>query len=177
MKWVDTIKKMWGEVYLQAKLKKAKHKAEFVNWESASSIGIVYVLDEEKTYRFVENFVKSNSLLGKDIKAIGIVKHKKDMENYLPKLSFDFIYQKDLNWFGKPQGQAALNFQANNFDLLIDVSTGEDYPAKYIFLNAKAKLKIAQFEQADVRIGRLEKDNLAMFFKNIAHYLTLLKTQ
>jgi len=73
--------------------------------------------------------------------------------HFLPVLSFDFIFKKDLNWYGKPNSLKYREFCNQDFDILIDLS--KDFRDIMIFAAAESGARF--------KIGRLTESKKAIF--------------
>jgi hypothetical protein len=179
---LNMIKTVTGNYYLKRELPKGKRNKQLVNLNTAKKVGIVYQLDNDETYRLINNLV--NFLQDKNIKvkALGYVKDKYLTQKYLPKMTYDFFYSKNLNWYNKPCGIYVKEFLNENFDIFIDLSLEEIYPIKYISGRTNAKLKVGRFDEnnkeiLDLMFGVDDKTDLEKFIGEITHYLTLINTQ
>lgn len=172
---VNSIKRSIGGIILKNKLKRLKRNRRVVNLNDAGTVAILYALNDQGTYNIISEFVGSLQQQNKKVKALGLVQHKSDTENFLPKLSYDFIYHKDINWFGKPSGVYTEEFLNTDYDILIDVSNDMDYTSEYLFVLSIAKLKVGYSDNSDVIIERDEKKGLKEYLENISHYLSILK--
>ncbi|MDZ7740806.1 MAG: hypothetical protein U5Q03_03400 [Bacteroidota bacterium] len=169
------LKNIWANFYLRRKVKALNYPARIVNYEEAGKIGILYTLDTIATYERIAGFVKKLQDEQKKVRALGLVKRKEDTRQFLPKLSFDFIYPGDLNWFGKPGGKYAEDFLLEELDLLLDVTKDDDFAAHYLFSLAKAKLKVGHSGAAAVQINRRQDMSLEEYLKEIDHYIRIIK--
>jgi hypothetical protein len=57
------------------------------------------------------------------------------------KLEFDFITRSDLNWYLRPVKNAR-KFVEDDFDLLIDLSGGNELPLAFVLKASKAQMKV-----------------------------------
>ncbi len=142
-------------------------------------IGIIYSLCDESIYRYVSDFVEKLKDEKKVLKALGFVRSKKDTDKYLPKLTYDFFYAKNINWFGIPKGNYVKEFLNTEFDLVIDLSDGNSLPLQYIMARTNAKMNIGSGNRDsqklyDIIIKRTEGSTLAEHIENIDHYLRIL---
>lgn len=147
----------------------------------AKKIGIIYILNSNETYDLVSNFVKHLQGSQKKVKAIGLVEKKSDTERFLPKLSYDFIYHKDINWYGKPKGHYTEDFLKEDFDILIDISRNGNYAMEYLFALSGAKMKITHRQQSgqrqyyDLLIQWDKTKSLDVYLEEVMHYLSIIK--
>ncbi|MBU2650630.1 MAG: hypothetical protein KKA81_06835 [Bacteroidetes bacterium] len=175
----DFIKIPIGNFYLNKDISSLERKKKVINLDSAGSVGISYFLESDEDYLEIAEFVDFLHKKGIRVKAIGYVKDKFLTNRYLPKLTYDFVYEKDLNWYGKPGGMYVREFLKNNFDVFIDLSRGDLYPLKYIAANSRAGLKVGRNIPSnraifDLMISQEEPFLLKPFIKEVTHYLTII---
>ena len=96
------------------------------------------------------------------------------------KLGLDFFTRKTLNWFYKPSNPIIKNFVNREFDILIDLHTGNSIPFKYIVAMSKARFKIGKYEKGstsfyDFMISTRENLALPQFIEQVNHYLKSFK--
>ena len=166
---------LWGRLYLKRKIRAKQRKSEFVSFDDARIVGLLYSLDSVATYECISAYVHKLQDENKKVKAIGLVKKKEDTNRFLPKLSFDFIYTSDINWFGKPSGTYAHEFMNLDFDILIDISEKDDYTAEYLLSLSSAKLKAGQSNICDIMIKQKQGIKLEDYIQEIDHYLRIIK--
>ena len=70
----------------------------------------------------------------------------KDYHIVTLKLQYDF-YQKDLNWFYKPQNYIIDNFVKRDYDILINLCDSSCIPIKYLVAKSIARFKIGMYEE------------------------------
>ncbi len=154
-------------------------KKQVVNLDKAMHVGVVYYLEDDNTHRDVSSFVKRLQDKKKRVYAFAFVKNKYLTRQYLPKLSYDYFYEKDLNWYGKPHGQYVEDFIKKEFDILIDLSDGNIFPIRYLISRATAKTKIGLFNEKNKEILDLfiKTDNISdvkQLINQIEYYLSII---
>ena len=61
----------------------------------------------------------------------GLIANQMNIDHGLDnKLQYDFFYQKDLNWFYKPQNYIIDNFVKRDYDILINLCDSSCIPIK-----------------------------------------------
>ena len=152
---------------------------QIVNLDEAMHIGIVYYLGNDKIYRNVSSFVKKLQDKKKRVYAFGFVRNKYLTQRYLPKLSYDFLYEKDLNWYSKPHGQYVDDFMKKEFDILIDLSNGNIFQLRYLMSRGTAKTKIGIFNEKNKEILDLfiktdDISDVKQLINQIEYYLSII---
>jgi hypothetical protein len=145
MKIVDQVKHKAGLQMLRKQPEPSRMKQAF-HFDNASSIGVLYLDDDERYFNKIRAFCKElkDKPNIKSIKALGFVNTKEKM---LPiwqsqKLEFGYFTQDDLNWHLRPINRVTA-FRNEDFDILIDLTGGNNVPSLYIFKESKAKMKVS----------------------------------
>ena len=177
---IKRIKQLVGKLFLRYKLRNIDRKGRIISLKDAKYIGLIYILNNEETYETISSFVNQLQQKGKKVKAIGFVENKSDTSRFLPKLSYDFIYRKDLNWFGKPKGHYTEDFLEEEFEILINLSNNGNYAVEYLFALSNAKMKITQQhygqkQHYDLMIQWEKDKSLRNYLNEIIHYLGIIK--
>jgi len=180
MEILKKIKHSIARYYLINKIKKNTREKRFISLKDAKDIGILYLFTNEQDYTAISKFVKLLQDQNKKVKALGFVKRKHLTNRFLPKLSYDFFSQKDINWYGKPSNIFIKDFIEKDFDIIIDMSLHDNYPLQYISGVSKARLKVGRFEKNNLDIYdvmiQLEKNTkLDKYINEVHYYLSILK--
>lgn len=179
MSILKSIRERSGKIALKKESAHLKRDKQIVNIEEAKSIGIVYFLPEEAVYRTISKFVKKLQESGKNVKALGYVENKQLTGQFLPKLSYDFLYPGGLAWNFKPNAIEARDFIAMEFDILIDLSMEDFLPVHFITGLSKAKFKAGlqspdRSAHLDLMISLKDGDGLDELIKQTDHYLSII---
>ncbi len=171
-----------GKYFLSKDAEKARRNKRFINLKDASSLAIIYFLTNDDDYLAVSKFVESLKKRKLRIKAMGYVRDKHLTQKYLPKLTYDFFYDRDINWYGRPGGNYVKDFLEKPFDVLIDLSDGNSLPIKYIIAKSNAHFKVGRYKNEnqvffDLMIKHDDTNNLQSFIAEIEHYLTIINNQ
>ncbi len=109
-----------------------------VNLENAKSIGILFHaddLDQRKTIvRYADRLKKS----GKKVRMLGYLSLADKQANF----PFTFFTKKNVDWAGRPKGDAVETFMQQGFDLLLIIHPKANRLFEYIALSTPAKLKV-----------------------------------
>ena len=154
---------------------------KLITFDQAVSIGILYDSSDEKDFELVRKYVKEiREQHHKEVLALGYYDQKELPPMRFSKLGLDFFTRKDLNWYYKPMASIVRNFSQREFDILIDLHTGNSIPFQYIVAGSKAKFKIGKYERKstpfyDLMISVPEQTSLKQFIEQVNHYLKALK--
>ena len=93
-------------------------------------------------------------------------------------MQYDFFYQKDLNWYYKPQNYIIENFVKKEYDILINLCDSNCIPIKYLVASSLAHFKIGQHEEGyeiyDFMLSMREEQGIEDFMIQIKHYINLI---
>ena len=178
MQFIEDFKQKVGKWVFQRELKTNKRTKEVCNLDNAQSIGILYDATSEEQIKMVKPFVSYFFDLKKDVKALGYVNSKQLSFHHTPKLQYDFFYQKDLNWFYKPQNYIIDNFVKKEYDILINLCDSTIIPIKYLVASSIAQFKIGiheeNYEIYDLMISLKDDKSMEKLMHEIKHYINLI---
>lgn len=177
MNLIKQIQIFFGNFILNNELPASKRDIIVNNIDSVSLVGMLFDATKEENYRHASKFALLLKKEGvKEVKMLGFVDAKDMPPSLSPKLGQDFFMKKDLNWYLKPGSTAVLNFIHEPFDLLIDLSTENIFPMKYILGKSAAHFKVGKGNiqndaLLDMMINNSENDGIESLSVNILHYL------
>ena len=178
MQFIEDFKQKVGKWVFQRELKTNKRTKEVCNLDNAQSIGILYDATSENQIKMVKPFVSYFFDLKKAVKALGYVNSKQLSFHHTPKLQYDFFYQKDLNWFYKPQNYIIDNFVKKEYDILINLCDSSIIPIKYLVASSIAHFKIGiheeNYEIYDLMISLKDDKSMEKLMHEIKHYINLI---
>ena len=160
-------------------MKRAKKN---ISIEKAKNIGVLYSITDEATYKKIFLFLKSLKTEQRSVIALGYLNDKK-IPTFLNQGVYNsIIYQKDLNWYGKPVSQYVKNFFHEDFDIFLNISLEDYYPLTYISALSTATFKVGKLNEkftnyydlmikADVGITQEE------FIETMVHYIKMINQQ
>ncbi|HSG68379.1 MAG TPA: hypothetical protein VK994_06720 [Bacteroidales bacterium] len=179
MSLLTQIREKAGAFVLKREYAHALRKRKICNIEAAHNIGILYYLPDEAAYDKVSRYVKRLQDRGKTVKALGFVENKHLTGQFLPKLSYDFLYPSGLSWHMKPNSATARDFMQKEFDILIDLSMDDIIPLIYTLALSKARFKVGmqsdiRAEYMDMMISLSGRRDLNELIEQLDHYLNEL---
>jgi len=176
---ITDIREKTGRLALRREARHVRRERRAINIGEASRIGVLYLLYDEPTYRKISAYVKKLQDAGKVVKALGYVENKRLTGQFLPKLSYDFLYPSGLSWNYKPVSTAAKDFIDEDYDILLDLSTEDYLPLLYITGVSRAKFKAGmksdqRSRYLDMMIDLGDKEGLDELIEQIDHYLSII---
>lgn len=148
-----------------------------ISFDKAKSIGILYDSTNEKHFDIVRKYVKHmREQDHKEVLALGYFDDKDLPPMRFSKLGLDFFTRKDLNWYFKPIAPVVKNFIQREFDILIDLHTGNSIPFRYIVASSNASFKIGKYDRLavpfyDFMLSISDTITFSQFIDQVNHYL------
>ena len=178
MSYIQNFRLKINQFLFLRELKLNQRVKSVCNIDEAKSIGILYDATSEENINKIKPFVSYFFELRKDVKALGYVNDKKLSYCHTPKLQYDFFYQKDLNWFYKPQNYIIDNFVKRDYDILINLCDSSCIPIKYLVAKSIASFKIGMyvenFDIYDLMIELKKEKSILKLMDEIKHYINLI---
>lgn len=146
MKFIQ--KKIFSRTLKKQAFENEPNKA-FVTYDKAKKILILFESDFEEKNEFVKSIIKQLTDDGKKVTAWGF-SHKKTITSILTP-GFTIFNKKSFNWSGKPKSEVLKQIEAEQFDLLINLSHNHFSYLLYLALFAKAQFKVgAKYHEAQL---------------------------
>ncbi len=137
-----------GQLRFLKETQKLNFSPELINFDKASSIGILYDATDERDYETVKAYVKKiRSNYKKDVLAMGYVDKKKLPPTQFAQYGLDFFTRKDLDFRLIPSDPIVKNFIDQKFDILINLNSGSCFPLRYITALSKSRFRVGRYDQ------------------------------
>lgn len=179
MSFYSNLKNWAGNFLLKKELQRFKRNRKPASFQSVKTVGLLYVVPEEKDFPYITDFVKFFQDNGKVVKALGFTNTDFVPHYCFPKLTYDYFTRKNSNWYGKPNHKFVDDFMENDYDLLIDLTTSPSFTMGFIGYLCKSKFKMGAMNDANVKHYDLMMQidpNIPIneYITHIKHYLTNL---
>ena len=153
--------------------KKINHSK--INLADCKSVGILFDATEEYSYTSVEHFAERLKI--KDVEFLGYInvsKKKLGMKN----IPFSHFTNSDVSWNGIPQVAAVDKFMNRHFDLLLNLTVGENPVLEYIMAGSRACFRVGEFHEKknfcyDFMLNLKAGDKLPDLIKQVEIYLPM----
>ncbi|MDX9847312.1 MAG: hypothetical protein RBT74_10055 [Tenuifilaceae bacterium] len=170
-----------GHSKLKKLLKGFKREKKVHNLISARKVGIVFLATSEKSFQQVIGFVDFLTQQNLEVCILAYCPEKEIPEKYQLFENVNIFSVKETSWYGKPLAPFADEFQAMDFDILIDLSTQETFPLKWITTLSKAKFKVGNLSYFgnpnDLIINIKPNEDLDYLISQLKHYLNLINNR
>jgi len=177
--FIKNIKENIGRWVLNNHLKKSYRNPQFINYDKAKTIGVIFNATHQDTYEIARKYIKTLSEKDIIIKALGFVDSQEILDFYQKSIYFEYFSRKNLNWYNKPNNPNTKEFIDTPFDILIDLSLIEDFPIQYIVALSKARFKVGCVKETENYYDfmiRLDKNHqLQYFIEQLDHYFEMIK--
>jgi hypothetical protein len=184
MKLVQIFKKKVGKFFL-AKEQEPSRARRGSDFNRAQHVGLLYEDLDEAHYKKVKDYVKhlKNEYGIRKILALCFIdtNEKKVPEWHAHRLEFEYFTRDNLNWHLKPDSHLK-NFTDMEFDILIDLSTKDCVPLRYVLAHSKAKMKVGRKgspgeDSYDLVLDLSDESNTDKFLEQVNFYLTNFNIQ
>ncbi|MCL2097610.1 MAG: hypothetical protein FWH23_02475 [Bacteroidales bacterium] len=159
--------------YLRKSLKTRKRSKGFFNFNTAETVGIIFVYDH-----LVLQAVESLKvfLTAKNIQCKGLAYYsgKKVPSELVDNPYIRYFGKHEVNWYNKSLSAEANLFINQNFDILIDFSTSNIPVMQYLPLLSMAKMKVGRQSYPNNPYDFVLSDGSAtpdIFIEELKHYL------
>lgn len=139
---IEKIKKYYQRKAIGKVVQRSNRPVKGISFNSAKYIGILYPIEEEKSYVVLSAYVDKLMAAGKTLRIVGYHDNKYVPFFCIPKLKYDFFCQKEQNWVGIPNAPFVEEFVNEPFDMLVDLSLKPMFPLTYILAKSAARFKV-----------------------------------
>jgi hypothetical protein len=143
----ESIRNYFWNAEINKKLPKIIRDKKIIHPSNAKSIGIIYNVGEEKDYLIITDFTGRLQNDKKEVRTLGWINLKDPPHYCYPRLMFDYITKRNINWFYKPSGDKINDFINNDFDILLNIDTTNNPSLTYATALSKAKLKVGIYSE------------------------------
>lgn len=155
----------------------SKRVVEVCSLNNAKTVGVTFVVWNQNEMELIKKFLKQLTNMGINTFALGYIPEKKPNDFYLSEKSCNFFYDKELDWFLRPNSTSAVEFREKKFDILIDIGGFSFYPLQHLLFAAKASFKVGRFVENspfDFMLNIEPNKGNDYYFSQVIHYLSQL---
>lgn len=179
---ITKIQELTGEIVLSSRYARMKRDKTLVNLLEARSVGLVYKVTDESVFNAVKKLIKELTNDKRQVMALGFVDDVTIPDYCVAAYSGYYFNRKALNWYKAPKSDYILTFINKEYDILIDLSTTNDYILKYIVALSRARFKVGRQRRSyekfyDLMIRIKRSAPMSEFVGSAIHYLTVLKSR
>lgn len=143
----ERIRNYFWNAEIQKRLPRLNRSKKITHPADAKSIGIIYNVGEEKDYITITGFVSQLQNDKKEVRTLGWINLKEPPHYCYPRLMFDYITKRNINWYKKPSGEKITDFINKEFDILLNIDTTDNLSLLYATALSRAKLKVGVYSE------------------------------
>ncbi len=166
-------------IIISRNIKRIKRQVQFHNFESAKSVAILFTIGNKTEFSIVREYYKELESKKLRMHALGFVKKPEDIgQVYFGQGDFNFYTEKHISNIGKIKEVEVSDFVNQKFDILINLSTINNFHIEYVFALSKAKFKVSGIidcKYADLNINYSREKGLPYLISQVNHYLSTIK--
>jgi hypothetical protein len=129
------------KIRTQSQLKRNKALRTSIPYKKASTVGLLFTVEDKPKHDKVKEFIRKLELDGKKVQVICYLPDKKENYEFL----FDFFTAKDVSFWGNLESNNAAKFCNTEFDYLFCLDTKPHALILNILARSKAKCRIGKF--------------------------------
>lgn len=154
-------------ILTQQKAKRSRN-VQVANFDSAKSIGILWSLDEEEAFQFLQKKLKEKKNLS--VENLCFIQGKMTEEQ--PENSFG---KTDITWLGFPKNEKVNSFYAKKYDILIDLTVSKKFPLIVVACLSSALFKVGygtpEWQMYDLSIDVSQRPEPLYLVQQMVNYL------
>lgn len=140
---IQKIKNYFGELKLRRALQLSERHKEFINFDEAKTIGIIFEATEAEDFDAVKKLVNQLKEKKKIVKAVGFYDQKFTPVNIsYSKADFDLFNLKELTPLQEPASPYIRTFIDSTQDVFIDLNLKNKFPLRTVAIQSMASFKI-----------------------------------
>lgn len=173
--------------YLLKSLKDKEHLKEIKNMDEVRTIGIVFHIGDELSWKYLYAIVMELERSGRRVHMICDQVSGQELTYIITHSGTTICHEKeDFDGWGVPHESATDNFLSRKYDVLIDTTGGDSFFSQYIVLKTNADLNITYIDDSDesnpnvidlydMTIHGNGPIDLPAFFENVCNYLQMVR--
>jgi hypothetical protein len=177
----SSLKSKIGHSKLRKKLKEVKRDKMVYNLVTARRVGLLIYVSSDTVFNQALEFVNYLNQQNLDVCILAYYPGKETPQQYLLRKNVNIFNKKELNWYNKPVVPFIDEFVNMEFDMLIDLSTQEIFPLKWVASLSIAKFKVGNLSYYgspnDLIINIKADDNIQNLIYQMKHYLYLINNR
>jgi hypothetical protein len=164
---------------IKRKISKRERHIQFHNYESAGSIGILYKIENKQDHETAKAYSSYLSQKGLKVSTLGFVIKAQEIGTvYFGQGEFHYFSEKHITKSGSIKEICVQNFVNEGVDILINISSTNNFYLEYVFALSKAKFKVSGIidcKYSDLNIHYDKKQGTPYLIEQVNHYLSTIK--
>jgi hypothetical protein len=167
------------DIIIQKKIRKSNRHVQFHNYESASTIGILYSIENKSDQERIKNYISTLNEIQKTVYSLGFIKKAEEIGTvYFGRNNHNYYSEKHISKTGKIKEVCVSDFIQNELDILINAGYSNNFFLEYVFALSKAKFKVSGIidcRYSDLNINYNQNKGLDYFIDQVDHYLNTIQ--
>jgi len=143
------------KIRTNSQLKKNKAVRSNLPYTQASTVGILFSVEDKKKHDEIKALVHKLEHDGKKVDIISFLPNKKENYEFL----FDFFTIKEVSFFGQITSSHAIKFSETSFDYLFCLDAEPNPMILNLLARSKAKCRVGKFQEESTPFFELMIDN------------------
>jgi hypothetical protein len=179
MEVLKSLRSSYGKRVLFRENEPARNK-QGSNYHSAKRVAFLYLDTDEEFFKNIKKYATylKNSYGIKSVHMMGFVDRPEKQAPIWQQhvLESDFFTRTDLNWYLRPVNRVQ-SFIQEEFDILIDFTSGDSLPINFVLKQSRALMKVGQKGAVAERYGDFIIDmgnqtGIAKYVEQLNSYLS-----
>lgn len=139
---LDNIKNFFGNIVLKSMIKAKKGKNQFMPFDKAKEIGIIYNADDVQNENKAQQFATDLRNEGKKVMLMGFINAKELPAKRMPQINSEYYWKEKLSFFNLPNADKIGQFPNIQFDILFNIYNDENISLQGLSVMSKAKYQL-----------------------------------
>lgn len=126
-------------------LKKNKTIRASISYKQASTVGIIFTVEDKEKHEAIKDFIQQLERDGKKVQVLEFLPEKKLNHEF----KFDFFSIKDISFWGDLTSTLALKFADTPFDYLFYIDKQSNPLVLHLLARSKAHCRVGKFNEAE----------------------------
>jgi hypothetical protein len=131
------------KIRTNSQLKKNKAARTSIPYKEATSVGILFSVEDKAKHDAIKEFIHKLEHDGKKVDVISFLPKKKENYEFL----FDFFTIKEVTFFGQITSNHAVKFSQTPFDYLFCIDNEPNPMILNLLARSKAKCRVGKFSE------------------------------
>ena len=178
MEYIEKIRTHFHFRFLEKQITTFNIRRTSISLQEAKYIGILFDGTSESDRPAIMEFVGNMKKSGKMVDILGFLN-----QNTIPgsEPPFEFFDKKKLDWAFRPVSKEVIDFQNQNFDMLLNLSCKSVVPLDYIAACSHARFRVGPFVEGrlcyDLMLDCGQSKDVKHFIQQIVSYLGKMQSK
>ncbi|HAJ99311.1 MAG TPA: hypothetical protein DCM62_04730 [Bacteroidales bacterium] len=138
--------------YFRDAIKKVQRDKSVVGYQKAKKIGVLFECNSADDYRTILSVVRDLEKEGKSVYALVYINAKTLPTFTMAQVNFFYCLRNEFAWNLKLKNTHLFNFLNAGFDIVIDFSSGDFFPLKYLVGLCVAQYRVGFYHEEYIEV-------------------------